>query len=148
MAVLIGVVIATLVAVFAVITWSGKSKAESELSDVALKTSQGETVSKVVARQATTSELASSVTSTSASTAETPISHHIPQDSVLKRHYRAHVQYMIETVTTPRPTDSVLSRHYDHFVVSELAACLEDAAKLAGLVSQYDEARGAVSSAA
>ena len=63
----------------------------------------------------------------------------IPQDSILRRHYLAHIKYMIETVTFPCPSDSVLRRHYEQLVASELDSCLGDAWHLNGLIRRYEE---------
>lgn len=44
----------------------------------------------------------------------------IPEDSVLKRHFLAHLQSEIESALFPRPTDAILRRHYDSLVAAEL----------------------------
>lgn len=66
---------------------------------------------------------------------------HIPQDTILRRHYLAHIKYMLETVTFPRPTEIVLRRHYDHLIASQLEACVEDEAELNKLIKRYEEHR-------
>ena len=66
---------------------------------------------------------------------------HIPQDTILRRHYLAHIKYMLETVTFPRPTEIVLRRHYDHLITSQLEACVEDEAELNKLIRRYEEHR-------
>lgn len=68
----------------------------------------------------------------------------IPQDSVLRRHYLAHIRYMIETVTFPRPSDSVLRRHYEQLIAAELDSCVSDEACLKRLIRRFeDQARHA-----
>ncbi|QSA96606.1 hypothetical protein [Methylococcus sp. EFPC2] len=64
-----------------------------------------------------------------------------PEDSVLKRHYLAHLKYLIEEVSAQRPTDSVLRRHHEQSVASELEAVLSDDSKLKNLIRIYDEHR-------
>jgi len=66
---------------------------------------------------------------------------HIPQESVLKRHYLTHIRYMIESTIFPRPTESVLRRHYEQLVGSIQEACVNDAAELDKLIRRYDEQR-------
>ncbi len=66
---------------------------------------------------------------------------HIPQESVLRRHYLTHIRYMIETTTFPRPTESVLRRHYEQLIGSIFDSCLQDAAELDKLIRRYDESR-------
>jgi hypothetical protein len=48
--------------------------------------------------------------------------HHLPQDSVLRRHYLTHLRHMIETVAMPSPTDSVLRRHHEHLILKKALA--------------------------
>jgi len=68
----------------------------------------------------------------------------IPQDSILRRHYLAHVQYMIETVTFPRPSESVLRRHYEQLIAAELDSCISDESHLKRLICRFeDQARHA-----
>lgn len=62
---------------------------------------------------------------------------HVPQDSVLRRHYLAEAQRMGETVAGPCPADSVLRRHHRHLVQSRLEACLGDAARMDQLRAEY-----------
>ena len=45
---------------------------------------------------------------------------HIPQDSMLKRHFLNHQRSLIESQHTPRPTECVLRRHYDTMIDVEL----------------------------
>ncbi len=62
----------------------------------------------------------------------------LPQDSVLRRHHLAHVRYLIDEVTFPRPTESVLRRHYDQLIESELDKCLKSDAHMQKLISRYE----------
>ncbi|MGZ8249473.1 hypothetical protein [Methylomagnum sp.] len=66
---------------------------------------------------------------------------HVPQDSVLKRHFQAHICHMLETVAAPRPTDSVLKRHHQHLLQSRLQACLRDKACRDKLTAEYEACR-------
>lgn len=59
-----------------------------------------------------------------------PFGAHVPQDSVLRRHYLAEAQRMAETVAGPSPADSVLRRHHRHLAQSRLAAALRDSAQM------------------
>ncbi len=68
---------------------------------------------------------------------------HIPQDSVLRRHYLAHIKYMLVSLKSPRPTDSVLRRHYEQLIHSEFQACLRDPARMEMLKSDYESRRAA-----
>jgi hypothetical protein len=62
----------------------------------------------------------------------------LPQDSVLRRHYLAHISSMIESLTTPRPTDSVLIRHYEAILAANLVQCLTNKEALKQLVNDYE----------
>lgn len=62
----------------------------------------------------------------------------LPQDSVLRRHYLAHLSSMIEALATPRPTDSVLIRHYEAILASNLVQCLTNKEALKQLVYDYE----------
>lgn len=66
---------------------------------------------------------------------------HVPQDSVLKRHFQTHLCQMLEAVASPRPTDSVLKRHHEHLLQSRLQACLRDKACLDKLTAEYEACR-------
>jgi hypothetical protein len=70
-----------------------------------------------------------------------PMGAHIPQDSVLKRHYLAHVRYMLETLSPPRPTDSVLRRHHEQLISSQFEACLRDPARMDQVRADYEARR-------
>lgn len=64
---------------------------------------------------------------------------HVPEDSMLRRHYISHLQSIIVCLTGPRPTDSALSRHYDTQVASELEKSLQDEAHARRLVINHEE---------
>jgi hypothetical protein len=66
---------------------------------------------------------------------------HVPQDSVLRRHFQTHICHMLEAVAAPRPTDSVLKRHHEHLLQSRLQACLRDKACLDRLTAEYEACR-------
>jgi len=83
-------------------------------------------------------KIATTPPKTSATAAALP---HIPQESVLRRHYLTHIRYMIEATTFPRPTESVLRRHYEQLVGSIMDACVSDRAELEKLLRRYDEHR-------
>jgi hypothetical protein len=51
----------------------------------------------------------------------------LPEDSMLRRHFLAHLQSEVESALFPRPTDSVLRRHYDSLVAVELENRLANA---------------------
>lgn len=44
----------------------------------------------------------------------------VPEESIPKPHFLAHLQSEIELALFPRPTDSILQRHYDALVSAEL----------------------------
>lgn len=44
----------------------------------------------------------------------------IPQDSMLRRHYRSHLSAQIQANLPARPTDATLRRHYDAMLESEV----------------------------
>lgn len=66
---------------------------------------------------------------------------HVPQDSVLRRHFQTHICHMLEAVAAPRPTDSVLKRHHGHLLQSRLQACLRDKACLDRLTAEHEACR-------
>lgn len=66
---------------------------------------------------------------------------HVPRDSVLNRHFQAHICHMLEAVAAPRPADSVLKRHHEHLLRSRLQACLRDKACLDKLTAEYEACR-------
>ncbi|MDD4914611.1 MAG: hypothetical protein PHW13_06195 [Methylococcales bacterium] len=45
---------------------------------------------------------------------------HVPEDSVLRRHYITQLRSEIVLELYPRPSDSTLQRHYDALVETEL----------------------------
>jgi hypothetical protein len=61
----------------------------------------------------------------------------LPQDSVLRRHYLAHLASMIESLAAPRPTDSVLIRHYEAILAANLVQCLTDKESMKQLCEAY-----------
>lgn len=64
---------------------------------------------------------------------------HVPEDSMLRRHFITHLKSIIVSLTGPRPTDSALSRHYDTQIASELVTSLQDAAYARRLVINHEE---------
>lgn len=60
------------------------------------------------------------------------------EEPMLKRHHLHNVRLMLEATTFPRPTDSALSRHYDEMIEAKAEACLEDEAKMARLIADYE----------
>jgi hypothetical protein len=62
----------------------------------------------------------------------------LPQDSVLRRHYLAHLFSMIESLTSPRPTDSVLIRHYEAILAANLVQCLTNNESMNRLLDNYE----------
>lgn len=68
---------------------------------------------------------------------------HMPQDSMLRRHYTTHLASMIAELAGPRPTDSVLRRHYDSLVAARLGECLEDESRVQSLMKDYEAYRKA-----
>lgn len=78
---------------------------------------------------------------TAVSPAENTTSSLLPQDSVLKRHYLAHVCMMIESLVPSRPTDSVLCRHYDAMIAAEIDQCLNDKTAMEQLTHDYENRR-------
>lgn len=66
---------------------------------------------------------------------------HVPEDSILRRHFITHVRHMLESVALPYPTDSVLCRHTEQLLEAEWAHCLHDEARLSRLVADYDAVR-------
>lgn len=67
----------------------------------------------------------------------------LPQDSLLRRHYLTHLKMMITSIYTPEPTDSALKRHYESMISGKIADCLDDDAKMARLVADYEEIKKA-----
>jgi hypothetical protein len=68
--------------------------------------------------------------------APAPAPARIPEDSVLRRHFLAHVQTLLESDGPPRPTDSILNRHYEHWLCTQLAECLQDEARLGQVLTR------------
>lgn len=62
----------------------------------------------------------------------------LPQDSILRRHYLAHLRTMVETLAPTRPTDSVLCRHYDAMIAAKIGQCLNDEKVMDQLISDYE----------
>jgi hypothetical protein len=62
---------------------------------------------------------------------------HVPQDSMLRRHYISHVRAMLEALTLPRPTDSALRRHYEQLIASQLEHCLTDNVAIETVLARY-----------
>jgi hypothetical protein len=62
----------------------------------------------------------------------------LPQDSVQRRHYLAHLISMIESLTSPRPTDSVLIRHYEAILAANLVQCLTNNESMKQLLDNYE----------
>lgn len=62
----------------------------------------------------------------------------LPQDSMLKRHYLAHLRAMIISLSPPRPTDSALARHYDTQIAAKIEQCLNDESALQQLIFHYE----------
>ena len=50
-----------------------------------------------------------------------------PEDSILKRHYLAHLAAEQDAIKNPYPTDSVLRRHYDQRQIASLDLALHEA---------------------
>ncbi len=69
------------------------------------------------------------------------INKHLPQDSMLRRHYLTHVQMMLESIYAPYPTDSVLKRHYQTMIAAKIKDCLNDEHKMATVIFHYDVIR-------
>jgi len=66
------------------------------------------------------------------------INKNLPQDSMLRRHYLTHLTMMIEVIYAPYPTDSALKRHYDTMIAAKIEDCLNDNAKMAQLIFDYE----------
>ena len=62
----------------------------------------------------------------------------LPEDSVLRRHYLAHLYSMIESLSPLRPTESVLCRHYETMLVAKLELCLNNSKAMMQLLSDYE----------
>jgi hypothetical protein len=62
----------------------------------------------------------------------------LPQDSILRRHYLAHLCTMIETLAPLRPTESVLCRHYDTMIAARLDECLGNKKAMEQLIYDYE----------
>ncbi len=69
----------------------------------------------------------------------------LPQDSILRRHYLAHLNSLIESLY-PRPTDVVLCRHYDTMCVARLEECLTSQQAMAQLLEDCENNKMIVSS--
>lgn len=63
----------------------------------------------------------------------------LPQDSILRRHYLAHLCSMIESLAPPRPTDSVLCRHHDTIMIARLELCLNNKNAMTQLMGDYEK---------
>jgi hypothetical protein len=63
----------------------------------------------------------------------------LPQDSILRRHYLAHLYSMIESLASPRPTDSVLCRHHDTMLIARLDQCLNNHKAMTQLRDDYEK---------
>lgn len=63
----------------------------------------------------------------------------LPQDSILRRHYLAHLCAMIETLAPLRPTESILCRHYDTTIIAKLEQCLSNKKAMAQLIYDYEQ---------
>ncbi|MDO9049398.1 MAG: hypothetical protein Q7U66_16905 [Methylobacter sp.] len=61
-----------------------------------------------------------------------------PQDSILKRHYLAHLCIMIEALAPQCPTDSVLCRHYYMMLITKIDQCLNDKKAMGKLIYDYE----------
>lgn len=64
-------------------------------------------------------------------------SSHIPEDSVLRRHYLTHLCSLIESIS-PRPSESVLCRHYNTALAEKLAQCLNSKEITEQLIHDYE----------
>lgn len=62
----------------------------------------------------------------------------LPEDSILRRHYLAHLYSMIESLSPLRPTESVLCRHYETMLVARLELCINNSKTMAQLLSDYE----------
>jgi hypothetical protein len=89
------------------------------------------------------SVVAAAVRPQAAPPAPAPFGAHVPQDSVLRRHYLAEAQRMVEAVLGPSPADSVLRRHHRQLLQSRLEACLGDPARMDQLRAEYAACRAA-----
>ena len=69
---------------------------------------------------------------------ELEINKQFPQDSMLRRHYLAHLKMMLEVIYTDCPTESALKRHHETFIEAKIEDCLNDKDKLAQLVLSYE----------
>ncbi len=67
----------------------------------------------------------------------------LPQDSMLRRHYLTHLHMMIETVYAPAPSDSALKRHHQNMLDSTVENSLDNDAKMAKLVADYEAIKNA-----
>jgi len=63
---------------------------------------------------------------------------HLPQDSMLRRHYLTHLRAMIESLKTPHPTDASLGRHYDSIITAEMEQCLSEQGAIEQLICDYE----------
>lgn len=68
---------------------------------------------------------------------------HLPQESVLRRHFVTNVRQMIEDTSIAQPTESVLRRHYDQLIESRLNGCLASESHLQALIDEYEAFRKA-----
>lgn len=60
-----------------------------------------------------------------------------PEDSILKRHYFAHIFTMVEALAPECPADSVLRRHHYTLLISEIDQCLHDKKAMEKLINDY-----------
>lgn len=66
------------------------------------------------------------------------------EEQMLQRHHLHNIRLMVIATTFPQPTDSTLSRHYDEMIDAKAEDCLNDEAKMARLVAEYEESQNAV----
>ncbi|MDD5463027.1 MAG: hypothetical protein PHG00_15575 [Methylococcales bacterium] len=64
---------------------------------------------------------------------------HLPEDSMLRRHYLTHLFGMIESTRSSLPTDSALSHHYNAMIIAEMEECLSSNVKMDQLVRDYEK---------
>ncbi len=69
---------------------------------------------------------------------ELKINKHLPQDSMLKRHYLTHLKMMLELIYAPYPTDSALIRHYQTMIAAKIEDCLNNKDKMAFITLNYE----------
>lgn len=79
----------------------------------------------------------------SSSSAEEISAATVSEEPILKRHHLHNIRLMLEATTFPRPTDSALSRHYDEVMDAKAEECLENEAKMARLIADYEAIQNA-----